>query len=58
MFPRDLLDATRKDLIGRKTAAYQALADSPMDDAGRAAARNYLDAFYRAIEADEAFYRP
>jgi hypothetical protein len=58
IFPRGLLDATRKDLIAKKAAAYEALADSPMDDAGRAAARGYLDAFYRAIETDEAFYRP
>jgi hypothetical protein len=29
-----------------------------MDDTGRTAARGYLDAFYRAIETDEAFYRP
>jgi hypothetical protein len=58
VFPRDLLDATRRDLIRRKAAAYEALADSPMDDAGRAAARSYLDAFFRAIEGDEAFYRP
>jgi hypothetical protein len=58
VFPRDLLDATRRELIGRKAAAYEALADSPMDEAGRVSARTYLDAFYRAIEADAAFYRP
>jgi hypothetical protein len=38
VFPRDLLNAARRDLIGRKAAAYEALADSPMDDAGRAVA--------------------
>jgi hypothetical protein len=58
VFPRDLLDATRAELVGRKAAAYQALADSPLDDEGRTAARKYLDAFFRAIETDEAFYRP
>jgi hypothetical protein len=58
VFPRDLLDATRRDLAGRKPAAYQALADSPMDDIGRTAARHYLDAFFEAIESDDAFYRP
>ena len=58
VFARDLLDATRRELIGRKAAAYETLADSPMDNAGRAAARQYLDAFYRAIETDDAFYRP
>jgi hypothetical protein len=58
VFPRDLLDATRRDLAGRKPAAYQALAESPMDDIGRTAARQYLDAFFKAIESDAAFYRP
>ena len=58
VFPRNLLDATRRDLIDRKAAAYESLADSPMDDAGRTAARNYLDSFYRAIERDDVFYRP
>ena len=58
VFPRDLLDATRRELVGRKSAAYQALADSSMDDTGRTAAKSYLDAFFEAIETDEAFYRP
>jgi hypothetical protein len=58
VFPRDLLDATRKEMAGRKGAAYRTLDDSPMDDVGRAAARSYLDAFFAAIETDEAFYRP
>jgi hypothetical protein len=34
------------------------LEDSPMDDAGRTAAKRYLDAFFAAIETDESFYRP
>ena len=58
VFPRDLLDATRSDLVGRKAAAYQVLGDSAMDDAGRQTAKAYLDAFFAAIETDEAFYRP
>lgn len=58
VFPRDLLDATRRALAARKAAAYRALADSPMDDTGRTAARTYLDAFFEAIETEEAFYRP
>ncbi len=58
VFPRDLLDATRDDLLGRKEAAYQVLADSPMDGPGRIAAKTYLDAFFAAIGTDEAFYRP
>jgi hypothetical protein len=58
VFPRDVLDATRREFVGRKAAAYEALADSPIDDAGEAAARSYLDAFFAAIETDEAFYGP
>jgi hypothetical protein len=58
VFPRDLLDATRAELIGRKAVAYQVLADSEMDDGGRRTAADYLDAFFAAIETDEAFYRP
>jgi hypothetical protein len=58
VFPRDLLDATRADLVRRKAAAYQVLRDSAMDDAGRQTAKDYLDAFFAAIETDEAFYRP
>lgn len=58
VFPRDLLDETRVALLGRKAVAYQALAQSPMDDAGRDAAQRYLDAFFAAIETDASFYRP
>jgi hypothetical protein len=58
VFPRDVLDATRRALIGRKAGAYEALADSPMDEAGRTAAKSYLDAFFQAIETDAAFSRP
>jgi hypothetical protein len=58
VFPRDLLDATRAELVGRKAAAYQVLGDSAMDDEGRQTAKAYLDAFFAAIETDEAFYRP
>ena len=58
VFPRDLLDATRHELVGRKAVAYHVLADSAMDDAGRRSAKEYLDAFFAAIESDEMFYRP
>lgn len=57
MFPRELLDATRADFVAHKGDAYAVLEQSPMDDAGRAAAKAYLDAFFAAIETDEAFYR-
>lgn len=58
MFPREVLDPTRADFVGRKAAAYSVLDDSPMDDEGRAGAKAYLDAFFAAIESDQAFYRP
>src|SRR5262245_19057774 len=44
VFRRELLDATRRGFVDRKPAAYRALSESPMDDAGRTAARQYLDA--------------
>jgi hypothetical protein len=58
MFPRDLLDATRAEFVSHKADAYATLNDSMMDDEGRAGAKAYLDAFFAAIETDEAFYRP
>jgi hypothetical protein len=58
VFPRDLLDATRTDMVARKAAAYAALADSQIDEGGRTAAKTYLDAFFAAIETDQSFYRP
>jgi hypothetical protein len=58
VFPRDVLDSNRRELAGRKAAAYRALEESPMDEGGRTAARAYLDAFFAAIETDESFYRP
>jgi hypothetical protein len=58
LFPRRLLDATRRDFSGRKNSAYQALAASTVDEDGRQRIRLYLDAFFGAIEADDAFYRP
>jgi hypothetical protein len=58
LFPRELLDATRAEFVRRKPDAYAALEHSTMDDEGRANAKAYLDAFFKAIETDEAFYRP
>jgi hypothetical protein len=58
VFPRDLLDATRSEMAARKAPAYEALAQSPIDDEGRGVVKAYLDAFFAAIETDESFYRP
>jgi hypothetical protein len=52
------LDAVRAAFVGRKTDAYRTLADAILDGNGREGARRYLDSFYRAIESEEAFYRP
>jgi len=57
LFPRELLDATRKAFVDRKTEALQALRDATVDDEGRRLAQSYVTAFYRFLEDDE-FYRP
>jgi hypothetical protein len=58
LFPRSQLDAARAEFVKRKGAAYQTLAGGPLDPDGKTIAKSYLDAFYGAIESDDAFYRP
>jgi hypothetical protein len=58
LFSRAQLDATRAEFVKRKNAAYQALASGALDAAGKTVAKSYLDAFYAAIESNDAFYRP
>jgi hypothetical protein len=58
LFTRDVLDATRKRFIERKADAYAALKQAPLDEGGRKRIQEYVDAFYRGIESDSAFYRP
>jgi len=58
LFTRAVLDATRAHFAGRKSGAYAALAAANVDAEGRATIREYLDSFFRAIESDDAFYRP
>ena len=58
LFSRDQLDAARKRFIGKRDDAYRALDDSNVDADGRTIIKDYLDAFFRAIETDEQFYRP
>jgi hypothetical protein len=58
LFPRVELDAARDRLRARRAAAFDALTDAVIDPAGREIARNYLTAFFDAIDHDEAFYRP
>jgi hypothetical protein len=58
LFPRDLLDATRKRFMDRKDAAYQALERATLDDNGRREIKTYIDTFFSTIASDDAFYRP
>jgi hypothetical protein len=58
LLPRAELDAARKRFAAKRSDAYRALDETPADADGRAIMKDYLDAFFRAIETDEAFYRP
>ena len=58
VFPRDVLDAARRSFAARKGAAFQALADTTLDAAGKQTIEAYLNAFFKAIESDAAFYVP
>jgi hypothetical protein len=58
LFPKATLDATRAEFVKRKPAAYETLSAASLDPEGKRVAKDYLDAFYGAIESDEAFYRP
>jgi len=58
LFPKATLDATRGEFVKRKSAAYETLSGASLDPEGKRVAKSYLDAFYGAIESDEAFYRP
>jgi len=58
LFSRAELDAARRRFLERRTDAYRTIDDVDIDPDGRRLMRDYTDAFYREIEADEAFYRP
>jgi hypothetical protein len=58
LFPRDVLDATRRAFASRKAAAYRALAQSAVDAGGKKTFTEYMDAFFEAMTSDAAFYRP
>lgn len=57
LFSREVLDGIRHGFLARREAAYDALKDSRLDPRGREIARQYLDAFFAALD-DAAFYRP
>jgi hypothetical protein len=58
LFPRALLDATRRRFLGHKAAALQALASADLDPAGKEIAEAYITSFFAAIGTDPAFYAP
>jgi len=58
LFARSELDAARREFVKRRPEAYQALDSAVLDTAGKQKAREYLDSFFKAIESDDAFYRP
>ncbi len=58
LFARDVLDAARHEFLGRRAEAYNVVRRANVDPHGRELAKDYLDAFYRAIDTDQGFYRP
>lgn len=58
LFTRPVLDGARASFVARKRAAYQALEQASLDDGWQSTIASYLDAFFAAIETDQAFYRP
>jgi len=58
LFGRSDLDATRQRFVQRKPDAYRVLEVATLDPQGRRQIKQYLDAFFSAIESDQAFYRP
>jgi hypothetical protein len=58
LFPRAELDRARAAFVARKSDAARVVEGGSLDPEGRRVAREYVDAFFRAIESDTAFYRP
>jgi hypothetical protein len=58
LFARPELDAGRREFTSRKQVAFQTLDAARLDPEGARIAREYLEAFFAAIESDQAFYRP
>ena len=58
LFPRAVLDATRRSFLERRDAAYRVVRESEVDEDGRSRLAAYLDTFVAAIQDDAAFYRP
>jgi hypothetical protein len=58
LFDRALLDDTRVHFMRARDRVLDTIERSSADDEGKAFARQYVTSFYRAIESDDAFYRP
>jgi hypothetical protein len=58
LFGRELLDQTRAHFLGVRARVLEAIERGLVDDQGREFARQYVGAFYRAIEDDTRFYGP
>jgi hypothetical protein len=58
LFSRAQLDETRRHFLERKSALYDVLATVRLDPRGRELGQQHLDAFFKAIASDAAFYRP
>ena len=48
----------RAAFVARKSEAVRVLDAASLDPEGRRIAREYIEAFFKAIESDSAFYRP
>jgi hypothetical protein len=58
LFDRQLLDETRGYFLGVRQKVMSAIEAAAADPRGKALAREYVTAFYDAIENDSAFYGP
>jgi hypothetical protein len=58
LFGRALLDETRAYFMGVRSKVMAAIESAAADDRGKDLAREYVTAFYQAIEADDIFYGP
>jgi len=58
LFNRADLDAARQHFMQKKADAHRVLETSNVDAIGKERIREYMDAFFAAIDTDEAFYRP
>ena len=57
-FRARICDRARAAFVARKSEAVRVLDAAALDPEGRRIAREYIEAFFKAIESDSAFYRP